>query len=92
MNKEILFYEKQRFTQWWLWIILLAVNGFFLFGIYKQIIIREQFGDKLMSDTGLIIITLIILSITSLFSRFKLETLVKSDGVYVRFFPLHLFY
>ena len=35
MDKEVLFTERQRFKQWWLWLILLGVNGLFLFGVSR---------------------------------------------------------
>ncbi len=57
MNNEILFKEKQRFQQWWLWLIFLGVNLFFLYGVFKQVIGGQQFGDKPMSNTGLLIAT-----------------------------------
>jgi len=87
MDKEILFSEKQKFSQWWLWLILIAVNGLILFGIFKQIIAGQRFGDKPMSNFGLVITEAFILTLTILFVNFRLETLIKKDGVYVRFFP-----
>lgn len=38
MNKEILFRETQKFRQWWLWLILMGINGLFLFGVFMQVI------------------------------------------------------
>ncbi len=87
MDNPIYFSEKQKFRQWWLWIILLTLNGFFIFGIYIQIIGGKQFGDKPMSNNGLIFTTLIVLLITLFIARFQLETVLKKDGIYVRFFP-----
>lgn len=57
MDKAILYSERQRFKQWWLWLILLGVNGLFLFGVFKQVIGGQPFGDKPMSDAGLLIAT-----------------------------------
>jgi len=37
MNEESLFTERQRFKQWWLWLILLGTNGLFLFGVFKLV-------------------------------------------------------
>ena len=92
MNKEILFYERQKFDQWWIWLILLAINAFFLFGVYKQVIGGQQFGDKPTSNNGLLIAAGLTLLFTILFVNFRLETQIKDDGVYVRFFPFHLSY
>lgn len=49
---KIMFREEQKFTQWWLWVILIGVGIFPVFGIYKQLILGEKFGDKPMSDPG----------------------------------------
>lgn len=90
MDNEILFTESQRFKQWWLWMILLGINGLFLFGVYQQVIGEQQFGDKPMSDTELLIITGLTLLLTFLFINFRLDTIIKRDGIYVRFFPFHM--
>lgn len=90
MNEEILFRETQKFRQWWLWLILIGINGLFLFGVFRQVIGGEKFGDKPMSDTGLIMATIFTIILTLLFTSFRLETIIKNDGIYVRFFPLHL--
>jgi hypothetical protein len=67
MDKEILFDEKQKFSQWWLWAILVSVNGLLLFGVFKQIINGEQFGDKPISNVGLLSITVSVILLTVLF-------------------------
>lgn len=87
-----LFFEVQKFKQWWIWLILFGINGISLFGIYKQLILGEQFGNKPLSDLGLIIITTFILLFNFSFYLFKLETQIKTDGIYVRFFPFHRAY
>lgn len=90
MNKEILFRETQKFRQWWLWLILMGINGLFLFGVFMQVIGGQKFGDKTMSDSQLITATFFTIILTLLFTSIRLETIIKNDGIYVRFFPLHL--
>ena len=90
MDNKILFSERQRFKQIWLWLILLGVNGLFIFGLTKQVILGHQFGDKPMSNIGLIIVTILTLLLSFLFLNLRLETNIKSDGIYVRLFPFHL--
>ena len=90
MDNEILFTERQRFKQWWLWLILLGTNGLFLFGVYKQVIGGQQFGNKPMSNTGLLISTGLTILLTLLFVSFRLDTQIRKDGIYVRFFPVHI--
>ena len=87
MDNNTLFSEKQRFTQWWLWLILLGINGQFLYGIFQQLVRGQTFGDNPMSNAGLILVTGLMVVLTLLFLSFRLETLVKQDGIYVRFFP-----
>lgn len=90
MENKIFFSERQRFKQIWLWIILLGINGFFIFGLIKQVILEKQFGDKPMSDIGLFIVTTLTLFLSFLFFILRLETKIKTDGIYVRFFPFQL--
>lgn len=89
MNKEVLFFERQKFNQWWLWLILLGINGLFIFGVYKQIFGGQQFGDNPMSNDGLLFATGLTILLTVLFINFRLETQIERDGIYVRFFPFH---
>ncbi len=89
MKKLILFSEKQKFKQWWLWVILLIVNGVILIGIFKQLITDQPFGDKPMSNLGLLLTAIPMLLITLLILNIRLNTLIKEDGIYVRFFPFH---
>jgi hypothetical protein len=90
MDSEILFTETQKFKQWWLWLILISINGLFLFGLFKQVNDRQPFGDKPMSDTALLITTELTILLTLLFINFRLDTIIKKDGIYVRFFPFHI--
>ncbi len=36
MEYKELFSERQKFTQWWLWVILIGINGHFLMGLLKN--------------------------------------------------------
>lgn len=90
LNNEILFTESQRFKQWWLLLILLSFNGLFLFGVFKQVIEKQQFGDNPMSNEGLLTATVLTIIITILFVNYRLDTKIKTDGIYVRFFPFHI--
>lgn len=89
MDKEIFFSETQRFKQIWLWLILLPVNSLFIFGFLKQVIGGHQFGNKPMSNTMLLIVMSFTLLLSLLFFILRLDTAIRSDGIYVRFFPIH---
>lgn len=82
-----LFSEKQRFNQWWIWLIIIATSIFPFVGIYKQIINNEPFGDNPMSNNTLILTTVISLSLIALFLLMRLETLITKEGISFKFFP-----
>jgi 4-amino-4-deoxy-L-arabinose transferase-like glycosyltransferase len=90
MNDEIVFSETQRFKQWWLWTILIAINVQFLYIILRQVIGGQPVGDNPMSNTGLIIVESITMLSTISFYFFRLETQISKEGIRVRFFPFHL--
>ncbi|MBX7155267.1 MAG: hypothetical protein K1X91_09905 [Bacteriodetes bacterium] len=90
MENDILFYEKQKFTQWWIWVIILGINGIMMYGIYYQVICGKPFGNHPMDNIGLLLMAIPMLLILVLFYVMKLETKIKSDGIYVRFFPFHI--
>ncbi len=90
MEPQILYTEKQRFTQWWFWLIVIGINVLFVVGNYQQVLCGKPFGDHPMSDNGLLFGFGITLAVTYLLINIRLETIIKSDGVYVRFFPIHI--
>lgn len=92
MENKILFAERQKFKQWWLWLLLLGINGMFLFGIFKKTIGSKVSADNAILNNPLIIGFVVILLVTILFLVIKLETIVKEDGIYVRFFPFQIAY
>lgn len=90
MKDEILFSEQQRFKQWWFWIIFIGIDALFIIGSYQQIIQGQQFGDKPMGNGGLIFVTILLVLLTLVFAYTRLETQIKEDGIYVRFFPFRI--
>ena len=71
-----LFEEKQKFTQWWLWVILLSF----------PIISVGPFDDNEIN----VYYVLIGLAIPLLFYLFELRIKVNNDGLHYQFFPFHL--
>jgi hypothetical protein len=91
-DKDILFYEKQQFRQWWIWLLLVVLNAPFAAGIIKQIGWGQPFGDMPMSNTQLICAASTIILVTIFILTIRLETTIKPDGIYVQFFPFHFKY
>jgi len=87
----VVFREVQRFRQWWLWLIVLSVPGVCLYGVIQQIVFDRPFGDDPLSDAGLLVVTVVFGGgVPVLFSVVNLTVEVRSDGLYIRYFPFHL--
>lgn len=71
-----LFEEKQKFNQWWLWVILLSF----------PIISVGPFDDNEIN----VYYVLIGLAIPLLFYLFELRIKVNKDGLHYQFSPFHL--
>ena len=85
---SIVFKETQKFSQWWLWLILIGIGILPILGIYKQLIIGEKFGDKPMSDLGLIIFAVFVFSLIAMFWFVQLKTEIDQNEISIHFFPL----
>ncbi len=90
-NTNLLYREVQHFRQVWLWILVLSVALFAIYGMVQQLILGKPFGNNPAPDIVLIIIVVIFgFGFPILFHMMNLTTEVRSDGLYIRFFPLHL--
>lgn len=85
MNME--FKEEQRLTQWWLWLLLIMMGLLPAFGIYKQLLLGEPFGDKPMSNTGLIIFAIITFLLIAMLGLLRLKTEINQNEIRMSFFP-----
>jgi len=68
-----LFEEKQKFTQWWIWILLLLP------------VIFALSNESSNSNIGGLILIIILL----LFYLFELRVKVNEEGIHYQFFPFH---
>lgn len=85
---KAVFKEEQKFTQWWLWILLTGIGLIPIYGIYKQLILGEKFGDNPMPDIGLIIFFLIVFGIIVFIGSMKLTTEIDQYDIKIQFYPL----
>lgn len=90
MNKEIEFKEIQKFRQWWLILILLTILFTFTYAVISQLIYNIPFGTNPVSNTGLIVLAIIIFMVCAFILMIKLETKINQQGIYVKFYPFHL--
>ncbi len=87
MTNNKLFTECQRFNQWWVWGILLLVEGLMIYGVIQQIVMKIPFGTNTSSDFGLILGTVSITLTVVIFRLIQLNTSIDESGIAVRFFP-----
>lgn len=87
MSTDILFSERQRFNQSLLWIPLILIDLLFLGGVFVQLVLGRPFGSKPLSNTGLLVVITFLLLFNVFMMSFRLDTKIKRDGIYVRFFP-----
>lgn len=87
MAAIVYFAEKQRFNQWWLWLLLLGFNAVILYGLFQQLALGQEFGSKPLSDSGLIILFVIMGAFTFFFYKLSLDTQITDEGIGIRFSP-----
>lgn len=75
-----MFTETQRFTQWWLWLILIGVWASM---VYSFVTAPPQTNVAAFVSFGIGIL------LPLLFWQMKLTTRITAEGIYVRFFPFH---
>ena len=96
-SPDAVFFEEQPMSDNKLFYTMLAAGigiiAFFGYGIYRQIIVGEPFGDKPMGDTALLVVggLYIMLGLVFVlgFWRGGLVTEVRPGGLYIRFSPFH---
>lgn len=72
---KVAFVEEQKFTQWWLWLLLFAITAVPLFAFIE--------GGTLPSATFVIVMGLIIV----LFGILKLKTRIDKECISMIYFP-----
>lgn len=78
MNSAILFQEKQRFTQWWLYAILLLPFGFMVYSIWTK---------GTFDLVSVLVESLVLASILTFIFLVRLETRISEEGISIQFFP-----
>lgn len=93
-NEEIdspLYQEVQHFRRVWLWIPILSASSFCIYAVVQQIALDKPLGNNPAPDPILIVIAVLFgLGLPLVFYLAKLTTEVRSDGLYIRYFPFHL--
>ena len=70
---ETSFQEVQKFTPWWLWVLLIGIGFIPVLEIYQQLILGQPFGDKPMPDVGLLLLAVFVFCLIALFWSMQLK-------------------
>ena len=90
MNSPVLFREVQRFRQWWLWFLISIGPLTIWVATYRRYVLGERTGTKPTPDNLMLVLWVLIgIGLPLLFYSARLVTEVRSDGLYIRFFPFH---
>jgi len=92
---RLLFEEKQRFDQWLRVVMVstaLIVIGIFVNGMYVQLILKQPWGNKPMSDDMLVTIAMLMIcglgAMLYIFFVSELEITIDKGGLSYRYFPV----
>ena len=92
-SNQVIFKEIQSVRSQWIWGLVLIPIVVCLYGMIQQLIFKKTWGNNPMSDTGLLIVGLIVIIGLPLFMFLnRLEIQVSSYGVYYRYRPFHFQY
>lgn len=88
MGLTIHFTEKQKIKQIWVKILLYSISIYLIYGCISQVFLGKPFGDRPISNIGLIIISSTIFAVVFLILIATLETQINtSDGICYRWTP-----
>ena len=80
MSNRLLFYEKQQFRQWWLWLLLAVINVVMVYPlVINSNVVRTP---ALVGET-------ILLMVTFWLWRLALVTKINEKGIFIKFEGFH---
>jgi hypothetical protein len=88
---EVIFREVQKFASCLRWVVAPSMAVAVVFGMFALRQESLQPPPRTTQIVALIILGILLpIAIAVLFSLLKLETEVRTDGLYIRFFPFHI--
>lgn len=93
-ENDLIFREEQRLSLWLRWplvLLMIVASGFAVFALREAL--SAQDSPNTASAVAVIILGIgVPIAVTILLFAAKLETEVRGDGLYVRFFPFYIGY
>ncbi len=84
---SVTFKEEQKFTQWWVWLILVTVGVLPFVLNYDEFLSTEHIFEKILTDWVVIWPLLSMFGLIIMFLTMKLTTKIDSNGIQMTFFP-----
>lgn len=82
------FKEHQKFTQWWLWLILLGSLALVAYITLNELLFNQSVGNSETSPRWILVLALVFMLILTLyFWLVKLETKISRESINIRFAP-----
>jgi hypothetical protein len=83
----VYFKEEQKFRQVWIWMLLLALSGIWVWQMIQQVFMGIPFGNNPASNLGVILTGIFPVLTIILFRMLTLVTSVDEEGVHYGFRP-----
>jgi hypothetical protein len=84
-----LFKETQKVRQPWIYFLIVAVFGLWMWQLIQQVILKVPFGTNPSPDWAILLIGLIPIGAFVLLYLLRLETIVYPSGIRYRMWPIH---
>lgn len=81
------FQERQYFRQWWFIAILVIVMGLAIYGMIQQVVFDQPWGNNPMSNSGFIVLMILLFFLFGSIFMMRLETNIDSQGIKFGFHP-----
>ena len=82
-----MFSERQKFTQWWIVLILIGLVSLALYGVIQQVFLGVPFGNNPAPDWVLIALLTGMVLTAVFFMSIALKTKIDDSGVEIKFWP-----
>ncbi len=83
------FHETQRMDQWWIILLIGSITAWMWWGFYQQIVLGKPFGNNPSPDWMMWLLAFGVGLVVPIgFAMMKLIIEVRSDRLYIRFYPI----
>lgn len=86
---KFIYIENQRFTQWWLWLVICINLVLVSYVFFKQLIRGIPVGTNPMPNAWVIFFTFLVVAIALFFWILELQTRITYDDILFRVYPLY---